>query len=106
MGDLFPRRLMDWWKRFGKPDCCFYCGTQLVYKKGEPCGNSKTIDHVKAKAKGGKNVKSNRVKACYSCNSRKGALGVKQFRKVFTGRADGRFFAELGYAARPRKEKV
>jgi 5-methylcytosine-specific restriction endonuclease McrA len=49
---------------------CAYCG--------EGC-NEITLDHVQAKAAGGKDSRANIVPACETCNSMKGSLGVIEF---------------------------
>ena len=43
--------------------CCAYCA--------EPLGKNATLDHVKAKSKGGLTQESNLVACCLHCNSHK-----------------------------------
>lgn len=49
---------------------CHYCGVGLTYKTA-------TVDHVKARSRGGNNKRSNRVDACGSCNSIKGPRPIE-----------------------------
>lgn len=51
------------WKR--DKGCCFYCGMSLTW-------NSKTVDHVIPKSKGGPHRAWNLVIACQPCNKAKG----------------------------------
>lgn len=52
----------DLWKR--DKGCCFYCGEQLTW-------NSKTVDHVIPKSKGGPHRSWNLVISCSRCNQKK-----------------------------------
>jgi len=49
---------------------CFYCGIDLSDK-------TRTIDHIKAKSKGGKNINDNKVFCCKYCNNDKGNKSLK-----------------------------
>lgn len=49
---------------------CAYCGESI----GEA-----TIDHIVAKANGGKDSRENLVPACKTCNEMKGSMGVIEF---------------------------
>lgn len=49
---------------------CAYCGEGM---------NAITLDHVQAKAVGGKDSRTNLVPACEKCNSMKGSMGVIEF---------------------------
>jgi hypothetical protein len=51
------------WKR--DEGCCFYCGAQLSW-------DSKTVDHVIPRSKGGSHRAWNLVLSCLSCNQAKG----------------------------------
>lgn len=51
---------------------CTYCGAKLQYKH-------RTLDHVKARSKGGADDKSNLVIACTDCNRMKAARDVTEF---------------------------
>ena len=47
---------------------------RCAYCNGTPIDdNSLTLDHVKARSKGGQDLSSNLVPACASCNSQKGS---------------------------------
>lgn len=51
------------WKR--DKGCCFYCGESL-------CWDTKTVDHVIPKSKGGPHRAWNLVISCKPCNKKKG----------------------------------
>ena len=53
-----------------KFDCCVYCGSK----------DSKTIDHLIPKSKGGTDYIDNLVICCKSCNSRKKDKSIEDFR--------------------------
>lgn len=53
---------------------CFWCNTFLTepFRDGlEPLASCRTVDHVIPRAKGGRDVRNNRVTSCYRCNQRK-----------------------------------
>lgn len=58
---------------------CFYCGVQTT-----PFVTFR-IDHFVPVAHGGKNDPANLVPACQTCNSRKSALDIEDFRDRFVG---------------------
>lgn len=51
------------WKR--DKGCCFYCGKSLTW-------DTKTVDHVIPKSKGGPHRAWNLVISCFDCNKAKG----------------------------------
>lgn len=51
-------------------NCCHYCGST----------NYLTTDHLHPISKGGSNDYSNLVRACNSCNNRKGNMLLEEFR--------------------------
>lgn len=53
---------------------CGYCGVILNWQ-------TFTIDHVRAKSKGGLNNKKNKLPACVKCNTQKGSGTLEQFRQ-------------------------
>jgi 5-methylcytosine-specific restriction endonuclease McrA len=54
---------------------CAYCLCTLD-------NNSRTIDHLTPKSRGGKLSNNNKVPACGDCNKLKGNLSVKEFSKA------------------------
>ena|SRR5688500_5007221 len=77
--------LIRWLDRNGR--CCFYCGGPFEF-----------LDHVIPKARGGAKLKNNTVPACRSCNSRKGARTLEEFRdKVNPGLALAGWLRHYGY---------
>lgn len=54
---------------------CAYCGKPLSYK-------DMTIEHIRPLAKGGSNSLTNLLPACNLCNSTKGTLSLKEYRKL------------------------
>ena len=64
---------------------CYYCGASLK-------GGRRTRDHVVPKSKGGRKT----VDACQPCNTRKAAMSLEEFRKVFfkDKGGTGEFWAE------------
>lgn len=63
-------------ERFGGR--CWYCGCRLTH--GAIVGSSITREHLLPKARGGGNEASNIVAACRSCNVRKQAKTVEEYR--------------------------
>lgn len=59
---------------------CFYCGKNLDFENFH-------IDHFKAKAKGGGQMK-NMVPACQDCNLTKSSYSVEEFRKIIENYLD------------------
>ncbi|TPG09387.1 HNH endonuclease [Curtobacterium flaccumfaciens] len=59
------------WARDGYQ--CVYCGVALTNDHGP---NSRTVDHVLAKANGGQDTIDNCLSACRSCNSSKGVNDI------------------------------
>lgn len=57
---------------------CHYCGRQMKATFGAP--HSKTVDHKTPLSRGGEDVASNRVMACWRCNNVKGSLTEAEFR--------------------------
>ncbi|MEO8029854.1 MAG: RHS repeat-associated core domain-containing protein, partial [Gemmatimonadota bacterium] len=57
-------------KATGVPGACEYCGIITVPIPGSP--NSKEMDHLKSRKKGGDNSPDNGRRACRSCNRRFG----------------------------------
>lgn len=55
---LFRREILQSWS-----GCCAYCGA--------PAG---TLDHVKARARGGQSLERNLVACCTACNVAKGSM--------------------------------
>lgn len=63
------------WNKF---DCkCAYCGNDLEYSKMQ-------VDHIEAKANGGKNDIYNYNPSCRQCNFYKGAGSLELFRSHIT----------------------
>lgn len=69
------RRWYRNWKTNG--DFCAYCGEFIQ-------GNTFTIDHIKPKSLGGKNIKSNYAPSCKRCNVFKGDLTAEEYIKKHT----------------------
>jgi 5-methylcytosine-specific restriction endonuclease McrA len=65
---------------------CWYCGVWLTRA-------TETKDHKIPKCKGGGRGE-NLVDACINCNNRKDDLSIKQFRLIFFGHAEGKFYGE------------
>ena len=55
---------------------CFYCGVAF---SDETASTQRTVDHRRARSRGGSNGLSNLVFACYACNQRKRDLPEDQF---------------------------
>lgn len=61
---------------------CAYCRCPIDYRMNLPLieiGRAVTIDHVVPLSRGGENVASNRVAACYTCNQMKNNLSADEF---------------------------
>lgn len=65
-GSEWERLKLRVWARDGYT--CVYCGVGLTNDHGP---NSRTVDHVIAKANGGEDTMDNCLSACRSCNSTK-----------------------------------
>ena len=65
---------------------CWMCGCELTYATA-------TVDHLKPKAKGGKNKKENMRLACGPCNSSRGSRRLTKDEKA---RATGKFKPQTG----------
>jgi hypothetical protein len=65
---------------------CWYCGAWLTKATA-------TKDHKVPVSRGGGGG-ANKVDACLSCNNRKDNLSVNQFRQVFFGTSEGKFWGE------------
>jgi len=61
-------------KLLDKDPHCYFC-------KREVDLNTSTLDHLVARAKGGKNSLDNLVLSCYICNHKKGTMSVEEFLK-------------------------
>ena len=61
------------WERENKQ--CFYCGSKVKFE-------DLTIDHVKARSRGGKDHESNYVCCCKDCNKIKANMSVEEFNNV------------------------
>lgn len=92
--------VLRWYRRkCERHPYCFYCGVVLVFTPSN-APNRLTKDHIYPKVRGGKNGKNNMVWSCRQCNELKGHMILGAFRRVITGLADGRFFAERRFADR------
>jgi len=56
---------------------CQYCGKEELH------GKDLTIDHVKAKSRGGKNTFENTVTCCFSCNNYKADRSLNECKLMF-----------------------
>lgn len=54
---------------------CAYCGKELEYR-------DMTLDHVKARSKGGEDTYDNLLCTCNTCNHAKADLGLSRFRRM------------------------
>jgi 5-methylcytosine-specific restriction endonuclease McrA len=68
---------------------CYYCNCKMDNDPRYPGEylppNAVTIDHLKARHRGGTNDTENLVLACHECNSRKGHLTLLEFNEVRVG---------------------
>ncbi len=63
---------------------CSYCGNIIVNSSngnGYHFYDQFTVDHIVPLAKGGTNVKTNLIPACYTCNWCKDNMDIEEFRK-------------------------
>lgn len=62
---------------------CWYCGEKVILdEKGGSGERLATIDHQVPLSRGGGNSSTNRVTACASCNHKKAAMTVEEYRKA------------------------
>lgn len=72
---------------------CAYCHEPLTAKTA-------TADHKIATAKGGMNVKTNIVIACFGCNQAKGSLSAGQFLNILKGGCPREFKYQRAWLSR------
>lgn len=58
---------------------CWFCGVRLVMDRNHP--RERTRDHLHPRSRGGSNRRFNCVAASRTCNTRKGAKTVDEFRQ-------------------------
>lgn len=61
---------------------CFYCQRQLSLKQSNKKLNGYTIDHILARCRGGRDVRSNLVLACTECNRSKTNLLPQEWLEI------------------------
>ena len=75
---------------FKRDKKCFYCGCETVLPlKGIVCAhkpNTATVDHFVPIKRGGTNDPSNKVLACFTCNSDKFHLTYEEYMAVLAVR--------------------
>jgi hypothetical protein len=68
---------------------CFYCGVETVpggSKKGKRPPNSRSVDHMIPRSRGGSHLPHNTVTCCDKCNQEKGSLTAEEYFAVLAFR--------------------